>query len=85
MGGSFARQFGQEHPSILVGTDWQGMSRDDLATVGNSLQNVSDFPMVAERLIQGMVNQWVLTRSFQGTCRELPDLLNEGEPVIASP
>jgi len=83
MSGSFGSQFPDDYGFIMVGTDWQGMSRDDLTNVAQSLADVSQFPTVAERLIQGMAGEWTLTRSFRGGCRELPELIAEdGTPLI---
>ncbi len=83
MSDGFVPQFGDDHESVMVGTDWQGMSRDDLTTVASALSDLSKFPQVGERLMQGMVGEWSLTRAFQGACRELPDLLaDDGTPVI---
>jgi hypothetical protein len=83
MAGGFASQFGDTYTSALVGTDWQGMARDDLVTVASALAEISGFSKVSERLMQGMVGHWALTRAFQGPCRELPELLaDDGTPVI---
>lgn len=85
MSGSFVSGFGDTYGVAMVGTDWQGMSRDDLTNVAQSLADISQFPTVAERLVQGMAGEWTLTRSFRGGCRDLPELLAEdGTPVIGA-
>lgn len=81
-GGGFLRGFGQEFGFVTVATDWQGMSEDDFVTVGRALTNMAEFPKITERLMQGVVNNLVLTRSFLGDCQALPDLQHEGHSVI---
>ena len=61
--------------SVVVGTDWHGMSSKDLPFLATALIDVSKFYMVGENLMQGMINQIALTRTFLGTCREAPELL----------
>ena len=81
-GGGYLRRLTQDLGMVSVATDWQGMSDSDLVAVGRALSNVGEFPAVGERLMQGMINFLVLTRTFKGACRTLPDLLVDGEPVI---
>jgi len=81
-GGSFLRHLGNEYGIVTVATDWQGMSDSDLATVGVALSDVGTFPSTGERLMQGMINNVVMIRSFKGNCRTLPELMIDGEPVI---
>jgi hypothetical protein len=73
-----------EIPYVMVGTDWAGMSSNDIGAVAGALLNVTDFPNVSERLQQGMINQITLTRSIQGACRELEALSVEGVPVTST-
>ena len=71
-------------PYVMVGTDWAGMSSNDIASVAGALLNITDFPNVAERLHQGMINQIALTRSMQGACRDMDAFSVDGVPVIST-
>ena len=73
-----------EIPYVMVGTDWAGMSSNDIGAVAGALLDVTDFPNVAERLQQGMINQITLTRSMQGACRDLEALSVDGAPVVST-
>jgi hypothetical protein len=81
-GGGFLSELGNRYGMVTVATDWQGMSVPDLATVGIALSDVSTFPSTGERLMQGVVNNLVMTRSFKGACRELPELQVTSGPAI---
>ncbi|MCP4872213.1 MAG: hypothetical protein GY898_26215 [Proteobacteria bacterium] len=81
----FVTKFAQDYSSVLVGTDWQGMSRDDLTTVAAALSDIQQFSKVSDRLMQGMVGEWALTRAFQGTCRTMDAFAaDDGSPAIGS-
>ncbi|MCA9774149.1 MAG: hypothetical protein KC466_17160 [Myxococcales bacterium] len=67
---------------VVAGTNWAGMSTDDLIALGILLLNASEFPTMTERLQQGMINQIALTRSLAGVCRALPELGAGGTPLI---
>jgi hypothetical protein len=69
---------------ILLATDWDGMSSEDVPTVGLALADPNMFPHVTERLQQGMVNQIALTRTFAGICSDLPEFQAEGVDLIDS-
>ena len=81
-GGGYVRRISQELGMVTVATDWQGMSGPDIVAVAQALSNVSKFPATGERLMQGMVNFMVLTRTMKGACRELPEFQVEGNSVI---
>jgi hypothetical protein len=81
-GGGFLSELGNRYGMVTVATDWQGMSVPDLATVGIALSDVSTFPSTGERLMQGVVNNLVMTRSFKGACRDLPELQVTSGPAI---
>ncbi len=81
-GGGYLRGLGNEYGMVTVATDWWGMSLPDVATVALALADLSEFPKIGERLMQGVVNQFVLTRSFKGACRLEDFALVDGEPVI---
>ena len=81
-GGGYLRGLGNQYGLVTVATDWWGMSLPDVVTVTLALANVSEFPKVGERLMQGVVNHLVMTRSFKGACRTADFALVDGEPVI---
>lgn len=62
-----------ETPAVIAGTDWQGMSRNDLAFLATALSDVSEFYKLGELLQQAMINQLALERSLFGVCRALPE------------
>ena len=54
---TFNQQAMQEHGLMSCATDWWGMSSDDVPTVaGRILPDLSNFPMLADRVQQGMLN-----------------------------
>ena len=81
-GSGFLRHIGNRYDIVTVATDWQGMSVPDIATVGIALSDVSTFPSTGERLMQGVINNLVMTRSFKGACRTLPELQVTSGPAI---
>jgi hypothetical protein len=56
------RNFANEHNVVFCATKWAGMAEDDIPNAIASLQDISNFPTMADRLQQGLVNQMVLTR-----------------------
>ncbi len=75
---SGARPIADELGVVLVSTNWAGMSEDDLVTVATALSNVTTFANVSERVMQGIINMVVLTRTMQGVCTEQPELQVDG-------
>jgi len=55
---------------VVVGTDWAGMSTSDVAPAATALADVSEFPMLSERLMQGIANFLTLTRTMAGVCAD---------------
>jgi hypothetical protein len=45
---------------VAIATDWQGMARDDTLAIVGFLGDLSGFPVLPERLHQGILNQLVL-------------------------
>jgi len=78
------REMSNRFGVIIAGTDWDGMSSEDLITMGVLLMDASKFPNMTERLQQGMINQIALTRTLAGVGRTLPELGAEGVPLIDS-
>lgn len=67
---------------VTVATDWTGMSEADVVVVGNTLTELSTFPVLADRLSQGVINFLVVTRTVAHRCLELPELQVDASPVI---
>jgi len=58
------RSLSQEHRIVHCATDEIGMSESDLPVVAASLQNVSNFPAIPDRLQQGLLNELYLGRAM---------------------
>jgi len=82
IGSSFGRGFLSRFEVVGVATDWWGMSEPDTNNVANVLGELGEFPKLAERLTQGVINTLVLTRSFAGVCSQLPEMQVNGRSVI---
>ncbi len=67
---------------VVAGTNWAGMSTDDLGVLAGILVDASNFPYMTERLEQGMIWQIALTRDLAGGCRNVPELTANGVPLI---
>ncbi len=71
------RDIAQRGQVALLATDWDGMSSEDIPTVGLALADASNFTYVTERLQQGMVNQITMTRTFGGVCSDLEEFYSD--------
>jgi hypothetical protein len=60
--GGNIKSMANEHNFVFCATDWAGFSTSDLGTVLLSLQDLSLFPALADRMQQGFVNQLYLGR-----------------------
>ncbi len=56
------RDLADNHGFVVCGTDEIGMSSSDLGTVVSALNDLSNFPKVADRLQQGLLNELFLAR-----------------------
>lgn len=56
------RAFANEHNVVFCATKWAGMSEDDIGNAAASLAEFSNFPTMADRLQQGVLNQIFLGR-----------------------
>jgi hypothetical protein len=54
----------REHNYIYCATDWSGFSTLDIGTVAASLQDLSQFPKLVDRMQQGFVNFMFLGRAL---------------------
>ncbi len=67
---------------VLVATEWQGMSEWDVASAAAALADVSNFPAITERLMQGVTNALVLTRTMAGVCADEEAFVVEGHATF---
>ncbi len=67
---SWLRSEADQYGYVVLGTDWAGMATGDVAYAAAALVNLSDFPMIPERLMQGVTNFLVLTRTIAGVCAD---------------
>jgi hypothetical protein len=59
---SVIEKMGNEHDSVVCGTNWLGLSEDDVATDAGILLDVSEFPTLPDRGQQGMLDFLFLGR-----------------------
>ena len=77
------RNVANRFATVIAGTDWDGMSSEDVPTLATVMLNSSNFPNMTERLQQGMINQIALTRTLAGVCRTCAELsADDGTPLI---
>ncbi|MGZ6929547.1 MAG: hypothetical protein ACXVK4_03370 [Acidimicrobiia bacterium] len=56
------RTMGDTYRFVFCATKWSGFAEDDIGVAATSLQDVSNFPKVADRTQQGFLNQLFLAR-----------------------
>jgi hypothetical protein len=79
------RDFGNAYATVFCATKWTGMSEDDIPNAIASLQDLSNFPTLTDRLQQGVLNQIVLGRLLlapDGLTAEPAFLRPDGSPVV---
>jgi hypothetical protein len=59
---SYVRSLAAEHNVVLCGTDYSGMSESDVPNILEMLGDLSEFPELADRNQQGLLNFMVLGR-----------------------
>lgn len=62
VGAGNLRAFSNEHNTVFCATKWAGMSEDDIGNAAATLTEFSNFPTMADRLQQGVLNQVFLGR-----------------------
>lgn len=84
--GGASRAIAEQVGAVLFGVDWWGMSKDDLATVSDTLvtapAHVADF---AERTHQGMANWLVALAAMRGPVTRLPELRRPSMAALYDP
>ena len=79
---SAQRKFMDRFEIVGLATDWWGMSEPDVNTVAAALGQLGDFPKVAERLTQGMLNTLLVTRTIAGACASNAAFQINGQTVF---
>lgn len=70
--------------SVICATRWAGMSTDDIGNAIETLGDFSNFPTMADRLQQGVLNQIVLTRlllAADGLTADASFQRSDGTPI----
>lgn len=81
------RSLADRYGFMLIAADWQGMSRADLPVILRFLPDLSGFPVLPERLHQGILNQLVLARLARaaGALPNAPAFQGPGGHPIVDP
>ncbi len=82
VGTGWLRDQANTYGFVTTGTDWDGMSEYDVAPAAAALANVSEFPHVTQRLMQGVINFLALTRTVAGLCWEDPAFQVNGQTAF---
>ena len=82
LGAGWLESWANDNGMTLIGTDWAGMSEYDVTTAAVALSNVSNFPAIPERLMQGELNFLALTRTLAGVCASEAAFVLEDQPVF---
>jgi hypothetical protein len=79
------RAFANEHNVVFCATKWAGMSEDDVGNAVATLTEFSNFPTMADRLQQGVLNQIFLGRLMihdDGLVSDAAFAFDDGSPLI---
>ena len=79
------RAFANEHNVVFCATKWAGMSEDDIGNAAATLGEFSNFPTIADRLQQGVLNQIFLGRLMihdAGLVSDPAFAFDDGTPII---
>jgi hypothetical protein len=87
VGAGNVRDMANEHNFVFCATRWIGLSQEDIANAVSTLQDLSRFPTVADRLQQGMLDTLFLGRLLKAKDGFVTDAAfqgPQGTPVIDS-
>ena len=85
VGAGNVRDFANEHNVVFCATKWAGMSDEDVGNAAATLGNFSNFPTMADRLQQGVLNQIFLGRLMirpDGLASNIAFQRPDGTPLI---
>ena len=75
-------ELGNAWCAILIGTDWIGLSNDDLGNIANVLaKDLNNVYVITDRLQQAHVNAQVMTRLFATKMKDDPLFQTNGHPM----
>ncbi|GAA2724585.1 hypothetical protein [Actinocorallia aurantiaca] len=83
VGSGAIKAFASEHGFVFCATKWAGLSKDDVANAVVSLADFGNFPSMADRMQQGILNMLWLGRAMTTGLPKHKAFQNaDGEPVI---
>ena len=85
VGAGNLRAFSNEHNTVFCATKWAGMSEDDIGNAAATLAEFSNFPTMADRLQQGVLNQVFLGRLMihpEGLASDAAFQRADGTPLV---
>jgi hypothetical protein len=81
---SWVQALATQHNMAFCATDWWGLAEGDTGLAAHAVANLSEFPVIVDRLQQGVLNFLYLGRLMrnpQGFAAN-PDFQSAGQPVI---
>jgi hypothetical protein len=79
----FVRATASRAGAVVVATDFIGLTSDDATSVIASVQDMSRFPAVLDRLRQGMIDTLLLPRTVAGACAAFPAFRVDDQPIAS--
>lgn len=76
------RNFAEEHCTVVLGSDWIGLSRRQAILALLVAGDVGRLPQITEKLAQAVINFIALERAARGSLADDPLFLREGEPIL---
>lgn len=67
---------------VIVGTNWRGMSSEDLVNVANALNDANKGPSIFDAMVQGIVNFIALEQIMRGPMAEQLFVDAAGESIV---
>lgn len=78
----FMLDFANKYDTVVIATEWWGLSKPDTGFAAEMLQNLHRFGELMDRVRQSYVNQLVMVRAAKGSCAALPELWWNGAAVF---
>ena len=78
----YLEAFADEHGFVLVATNWVGMSTTDSGYAASALVDLSQFPTIVERTMQGVINQILVPQALTGVGSLMEEFQVEGQLVF---
>jgi hypothetical protein len=79
----FVRATASQAGAVAVATDFIGLTIGDAASVVAAVQDMSRFPIVIDRLRQGLIDTLLLPRTIAGACAAFPAFRIDGEAIAS--